>query len=56
MYAPFMFNTTEDRIPYILFYDTGDQVVPTHWHKEIEFSYITASMTSHKQISRFLLG
>ena len=39
MYAPFMFNTTEDRIPYILFYDTGDQVVPTHWHKEIEFSY-----------------
>lgn len=39
MYAPFMFNTTETSIPYILFYDNGDQVVPTHWHKEIEFSY-----------------
>ena len=34
-----MFNTTETSIPYILFYDNGDQVVPTHWHKEIEFSY-----------------
>lgn len=39
MYAPFMFNTTESTIPYILFYDNGNQVVPTHWHKEIEFAY-----------------
>lgn len=40
MSAPFQFNTTERDLPYILFYDTGDQVVPTHWHRELELAYI----------------
>lgn len=40
MSAPFLFNTTEKNLPYILFYDNGDQVVPTHWHKELELSFI----------------
>ena len=39
MNAPFLFNTTEQDLPYILFYDYGEQVVPTHWHKEIEIVF-----------------
>ncbi len=39
MSAPFQFNTTERNIPYILFYDNGDQVVPTHWHRELELAF-----------------
>ncbi len=39
MNAPFLFNTTEQDLPYILFSDYGDQVVPTHWHKEIEIVF-----------------
>lgn len=29
-------NTTEKDLPYMLFYDTGKESVPGHWHKETE--------------------
>ncbi len=45
MSAPFQFNTTEQDLPYILFYDNGDQVVPTHWHREIELVYVMEGST-----------
>lgn len=30
---------TEKDIPFVLFYDNGNSVVPSHWHKEIEIIY-----------------
>lgn len=35
----YQLNTTEKVIPYILFYDDGNSVVPSHWHKEVELIY-----------------
>ncbi len=45
MYAPFMFNQTEQSLPYVLFYDNGNQVVPAHWHKELELSFSVEGST-----------
>lgn len=39
MNAPFQLNTTEESMPYILFYDDSCALVPNHWHKEIEVVY-----------------
>mgnify|MGYP000017602732 FL=1 len=35
----YQLNTTEEAIPYVLFYDNGNSVVPSHWHKEVELIY-----------------
>lgn len=35
----YQLNVTEKEIPYVLFYDTGNSVVPSHWHKEVEIIY-----------------
>ncbi len=41
-----MFNQTEQTLPYVLFYDNGNQVVPTHWHKELELSFSVEGATN----------
>ncbi len=46
MYAPFMFNKTEQALPYVLFYDNGDQIVPAHWHKELELIFSVEGATN----------
>lgn len=35
----YQLNVTEKDIPFVLFYDNGNSVVPSHWHKEIEIIY-----------------
>ncbi|HIW73286.1 MAG TPA: AraC family transcriptional regulator [Firmicutes bacterium] len=35
----YQLNVTEKEIPFVLFYDNGNSVVPSHWHKEIEIIY-----------------
>ncbi|HBT63192.1 MAG TPA: hypothetical protein DEB10_00830 [Ruminococcaceae bacterium] len=35
----YQLNVTEKEIPFVVFYDNGNSVVPSHWHKEIELIY-----------------
>ena len=39
MYAPFMFDTSEQDIHFVLLHEKGCSAYPLHWHKEIELSY-----------------
>lgn len=45
MYAPFQFNTTEKGMRYVLFHDSGEEIVSSHWHKEIEIAYSVKGST-----------
>ena len=39
MYAPFMFDTSEQDIRFVLLHEKGSSAYPLHWHKEIEITY-----------------
>ena len=39
MYAPFLFDASEQDINFVLLHENGHTVYPMHWHKEIEITY-----------------
>lgn len=45
MISSFKTNTTEKGLQYNLFYDTGQEAIASHWHKEIEIIYCQTGET-----------